>query len=223
MQMVASKVTKVVSMLLGLMLIASTSFAMTFSQPQELGWFGTGQAGLGTGGFSVKNATANNGNYWRKYHSNNTYSYEKGVAKFGNGQDALCVYYNMNNRQTPMYLGTTSKINLLPIESMRTLSQDVFKIATDGDVTIYALRFWYGPEKSYTVVGVRKDGKIVKYFDTDVITKNYYGEELSNCKEFIVSGDTITARIRNIGGKGTAIFRFKWDERAQWFGVEQVN
>ena len=77
----------------------------------------------------------------------------------------------------------------------------------------------------------RKDGKFVVYIDTEEIAKRYFGEDTNGrCKEWVTfdrlscSNDELILTYW-IGGKqciGKGEFRFKWDEAAQWFSVEQV-
>ena len=88
----------------------------------------------------------------------------------------------------------------------------------------------------------KKDDKWIKYFETNDIRKKYFGDKnvrrvsFSDGSSYEASGensiyaraycknDTIVIEYRlyekNITKKGE--FRFKWDEAAQWFGVEQV-
>lgn len=200
--------------------------AMQFSKPQEIGWFGIAQAGKGGGGFMIKNATQNTGNYFTKYRANNRDSYEKGVAKFGNSVDSLYVHYNVNNRQNPIQVGGAERNNTI---SGFHLTENVFKISTDEGVTIYALLSEYGPEKDFTIIGRQKTGKFVKYIDTVEITQKYFGWNKEGASPIVYTnlrsnGNTLILSYAIGGSPRNSIgeFRFKWDDKAQWFGIEQV-
>ena len=55
------------------------------------------------------------------------------------------------------------------------------------------------------------------------ITKNEYGTTLGtgffNYENYFCNGDTVTIKYKH---KNTE-FRFKWDDAAQWFGIEKVT
>ena len=67
-----------------MMLISSTCLAMTFSQPQKFNGYIT-HAGDNFNGFIVKDVINNQGNIIKRI--NNTSFYDRGIAKFGNGED----------------------------------------------------------------------------------------------------------------------------------------
>ena len=209
-----------------LILMVGNCYAMQFSQPQEIGWFGIAQAGSGGGGFVIKNASQNSRNYFTKYRKDNRQSYEKGVAKFGNGVDSLYVHYNVNNSQNPIQVGGAEKANTIPGFS---LTEKVLKVSTDEGITIYALIFEYGPESDFTIIGRQKDGKFVKYIDTVDITTKYFGWNKQGASPIVynnlqTAGNTLVLSYARGGFPRNTIgeFRFKWDNAAQWFGIEQV-
>lgn len=88
----------------------------------------------------------------------------------------------------------------------------------------------------YVLLGRRSDGVFVKYFDMEDINVKYFGLQKStygttkglrspwyrNCH---CQDDTIVIEYERFVGKNfckAGEFRFKWNESAQWFGVEQV-
>ena len=93
---------------------------------------------------------------------------------------------------------------------------------------VRGLSFGYGPEKAYILIGCQFDGKFVKYIDTTKITKRYYIWDRSGAspifyKRITVRGDAITiSYMAHRSNINLGEFRFKWDNKAQWFSVEQA-
>ena len=212
--------------MLMIMMIASNCLAMTFSQPVEIGWIGWSQRG---GGFSCKNFFYNDGDYYIK---NNKNTYGKGIAGFGNNNsNALYVHYDYyeveKSHNGTVYLGGKNLNNTVPII---ILNDWIYEIDSDSGLTIYAIRFFYGPDSEFTIIGKQNDGKFVKYVDTQEISKKYFGIDTRGGASPIwynipkSKEDTIIIQYSN--GKNPKIsigeFRFKWDESAQWFGVEHI-
>ena len=83
------------------------------------------------------------------------------------------------------------------------------------------------------ILGKQKNGKWVVYIDSKKLSNKYFGGKDAykedggviydepTCRE-----DSIVVTYRRWHWKGTSKpegeLRFKWDESAQWFGVEQV-
>ena len=83
----------------------------------------------------------------------------------------------------------------------------------------------------YFIIGKRQDNVWVKYIDIPDITKRYFGKNrLISYSHPVIKNDTIIFEHSMInqkpGGRLEFVkageFRFKWDDAAQWFGVEQV-
>ena len=217
-------------MLIGCIIYSGTVFAMQFYQMEEIGGIGICQAGGGGGGMYVGKASANNGDYYRVYNKKIKISFGKGVARFGNGEDALFIHYNayQENSKTLVYCGSEDKGNTVQIN---VFSDHIYKINTDSGITLYPIRFWYGPDSQWCILGRQEDGKFVKYIDTEEITERYFGVTVTKyTAPFIVydtvrcEGDTLVIEYSSDrtskGLKGE--FRFKWDEAAKWFSVEQI-
>lgn len=215
---------KFLIIVMALILITTNCSAMTFSQPVEIGQAGCpDQAPYA--GVVIKGASANNGNYWTKDDPNprkgNMKTYGKGIARWGNGLDALYCRYNYETRSIE-YGGQNNYIVNLG-SSMRYIS----KIQTDEGTTLYSL--FYGFHYSdVVIIGKRKDGKWVKYIDTSIIDEQYFGKNLfymdrPNYKKIIAEGDTIILKYKIFKTKSEGEFRFKWNDKAQWFSVEQLQ
>lgn len=185
------------------------------------------QAGKGAGGISVENASSNNGDYFNKYPYNkgNNLTYGKGIARFGNGEDALYLHYDMY--ATPNYTTNLGGKNINNTISMRIFCDVVYKVTSDEGITLYPIRFIYSSDSIYNIIGRRKDGVWVKYIDADKISKTYFGKDASSIgvigDPLICQGDTLILKYRKRRSRNAeGEFRFKWDEVAQWFSVEQV-
>ena len=217
---------KILFFTLMLMFIASNCFAMKFSQPVEIGWIGWSQRG---GGFYCENSFYNDGNYKVEYYNNKKrIKGEKGIAGFGNNSNALYVHYDYNNvkknHDDTVYIGGKNLNNTIPI---KILNDWIYKIDSDSGITIYAIRFFYGPDSEFTIIGKKNDGTFIKYIDTRDISKKYFGINTEGGASPIVynipksEGDTIIISYDN-KNKKNGEFKFKWDEAAQWFSVEQI-
>ena len=208
--------------ILGLMmfvclLFSGNCFAMQFSQPVEIGSVFVDQTGKQ--GILIKNASHNNGDYYTKARKNNRNTYGKGIAQFGNGEDALYVHYNYYTDFGKFYFGGKNKQNTIASPNIVTI-YDIFKIDTNAGITLYPLHRFYGPESEYIIIGRRADGKFVKYINTEEITKRYFGEKSYVIyKNVSAQGDTLSIDYYHSGARGK--FYFKWDDNAQWFSVKQ--
>lgn len=205
------------------LLFSGKCFAMQFSQPVEIG--GAGYMQAGGGGVYIDGADYNSGKFYTEYRKDNTWGYEKGVARFGNGEDALYLHYSWQE-----YLKFGGKdINNTVSDSF--ISFEVFKINTNEGITIYPLYKVYGPEFDYLVIGRQADGKFVKYIDTRELTRRYFGwngKGASPATYFDLSaqGDILVMKYNYHNRSSRTItegkFYFKWDDNAQWFGVDKT-
>ena len=213
-------------MLIGCMIYSGTVFAMQFYQMEKIGSIGVSQR---NGGIRIDNFIYNSGKYFNKYDKNNTTSYDKGFAKFGKGDEALYIYYNSYQKEpSRMRVGTEDVNNTIV---MNMLWDSLFRVKASNGKVFYCINFAYGPDSQWCIVGCHSNGKFVKYIDTEEISKRYFGITTTQTgAPFVIynklrcDGDTIfieyTSAHRDEGIKGE--FRFKWDEAAQWFSIEQV-
>ena len=213
-------------MIIGCIIYSGTVFAMQFYQMEEIGRIGVSQR---KGGIIIENSIYNSGEYFNKYDKNNTTSYDKGFAKFGKGDDALYIYYDAYQKEpSRMRVGTEDRDNTV-IMDMHW--DTLFRIKASNGKVFYCINFAYGPDSQWCIAGCHSNGKFVKYIDTEEISKRYFGITTTKTgMPFVIynklrlDGDTIVIEYasahRNEGLKGE--FRFKWDEAAQWFSIEQV-
>ena len=192
------------ALLVMIMAMTSTCFAMTFSQPVKLGSI-------------IEDPGAQT-----RYKISRATNDKDGIAKFGNGEDAI--YFHHNNTRN---YGGKDLNNTFPFES--AYGCDFTRIKTDSELTFYMIHEWeydFTGEK-YILLGRRKDGTWVKYFDTRDLTKIYFDKpknrnEAPGYAKWYCVGDTIVVEYTRGPSKKEGEFRFKWDDAAQWFGVKQV-
>ena len=205
------------------LLFSGNCFAMQFSQPIEIGEAGIMQAG--GGGVYIDGADYNSGKFYTKYRKDNRRGYEKGVARFGNEKDALYLHYSYREY---LKIGGQDINNTM---SDNILISTIYKIKSDEGITLYPIYKTYGPEFDYFIIGRRADGRFVKYIDTREITKRYFGWDVygaspATYKNLTAQGDTLIMRYHYRNRANRTItegrFIFKWDDNAQWFGVDRT-
>lgn len=225
-----------------LLVIASNCFAMTFYQPVKIGFAGVppyfGQNPKYMGGYFFEGTSYNDGNILRKAENPKESSeYGAGLARWGDGKDALYCKYQAGRNEKNHYLKFGGKDSYLVSDSTR---RDISKIETDEGITLYVLYYRYNWYTDLSILGCLKDGTWVKYIDTSgEFQKKYFGDYSngihwiiygsekvdSNPSSYIIcKGDTIIIpyNVHSNSGKSSGEFRFKWDDAAQWFGVEQI-
>lgn len=216
---------KFFGLLLMLMMIASNCLAMTFSQPVELG----GASVPPDTGFNIRGSSQNNGNVYKTM-SGTTY-YGKGIAIFGNGNDKIYFHYNAylkypDYEQNGCRWGGNDIRNTFSVPIYEN-SCTVYKIPNDSEIKFYAITRWNASGSSDTIIiGKKINGTFVKYIDTKSIVKSKFNSDYPYLDKCNCRGDTVVisykrGRTRN-GFTERGEFRFKWDDKAQWFGVEQV-
>ena len=207
-------------MVLYLLCLSSGCFAMSFSQPTTVGKiFVTPSSGT-----VIRGASYNSGQPIDRFQGEKTY--RNGLAAWGNGDTALFFHYG----SYPPKFGSKNINNAYPVKTW--VDCEIIKIGTDSNISLYMLRN-SGSDISvidFTLLGRRNDGVWVKYFDTNTLIENYFGANLNRkirpiFSKFDVRNDTISMSYgyySNGGVSRTGEFRFKWDDKAQWFSVEQV-
>ena len=208
---------KIFLILTASVIFSSNCFALTFSQPVEIGSiFWTPSSGL-----IFKNESYNDGKVAGQWKENNKYvpTYRNGTARWGDERTGIYFIYKTD----PPYFGGINK----NFEVTVMVNTSINKIKNDGGISLYLIRNDGSGVSStnYTVIGRRKDGIWVKYFDTKELKKKYFGSSrriyLSDCT---CIDDTIVINVEKMDRGRIKIgeFRFKWDDKAQWFGVEQI-
>ena len=220
---------------------AEQNAPMIFSQPKYIGHAGrypyVMQNPYYKGGYFFEGTSSNNGNILRMGKDGQDTEYIEGLASWGTGKNALyCKFkaFPHNERKDDDGLNFGGKdIFILYEREWR----DIFKIDNNKDIALYLL-YYYHPKKGclINIIGCRKDGIWINYIDTDQIGNKFFnnlpvgsrspiGSDneiglITYCTEdTIIMPYTLSVYSEEIE-KGE--FRFKWDEKAQWFGVEQV-
>ena len=226
-------------------MIASNGFAMTFSQPVEIGrvW------GTPMGGNVIENATENKGELYRmrngetipeRNYGNKVYG--KGIARFGDNNTAIYFHYNWDyyKKDREAYKNNGAKFggkdssNTVALLIEEGWGCSISKIPNDKGLTLYLI-FHSGcvrGSERYIIFKVMADGKFVKMVDTNPVVESYLGLNRMGMRGVYLEkpkivGDTISISYNEYNKtlKRDVIlgeFRFKWDDAAQWFGVEQV-
>ena len=211
-----------------IIVMSNNVFAMTFSNPIQIGKFIYLRSS-----FEFQNVNSNLGQ--EIYSSKNSRKlYEKGTASFGYGNDALYMHYKAGTQShgfqdATMAFGTMDISNTIDLQNIILYQVTLYKIGTDQNIVFYLIQdeFDWPGVSDYALIGKREDGVFVKYFDTNTIKETYFGKNWSNIgfENVKYMNDTLILDYGSIfDGKtiGQGEFRFKWDDKAQWFGVEQV-
>lgn len=208
--------------LIWLAMISPNCFAMTFSQPVKIGEVSYNAAPNGgveiVGATNIKNySTVKNSRY-----------YGKGIARFGN---SLYLYFNdeyfrqnFNGYTTELTkkvsrFGGTDVKNSVPIFTLEGKT-DIYQIKNDGGIELYLAQTETGGGGTIQVFGTTKEGKWVKYFDVRDARKSFGIPRSSYVDDFFVVDDEIILQIAPGRREQDSELRYKWDDKAQWFGVE---
>ncbi len=192
-----------------------TNQPMQFSQPVRIGTLDYSEAGN-----HIRNIAKNSSKVLR-----NT---DTGISEFGTGEDIIYIHYAP--RQEP-YFGDKNKNNAFQIK-VGLYGEDIFQIKNNSKIKFYILQNVEATEgvRNYICLGKREDGKFVKYFETNDMLKQYFGivglsRKGHYVKKIYCKGDTIIVEYMNWieFNKVQGEFRYKWDEKAQWFSVEQIK
>ena len=218
--------------LLMFMFVPMNCMAMTLSQPQYIGKI----IAANIGGFAFEGEVDNKG-VLSKHQKLNRSIYDKGVAVFGKGNDALYFYYEQGsgefNKPTKMFIGGSDINSLIDVNLLYT---EISKISTDEGITMYMLHDSYDlPEEDrFILIGRRNDGKWVKYFDSSEMGRRYFNNEgwgLAFSDFKVIESEVILNYERNFlqepisrGRKSDEYgkFIFSWDKTKQWFAVRRV-
>lgn len=222
------KVLVAVLVLVAGLFISENVFAMTLSRPVEIGKIVHYSE---DNGFEIVSAASNEG--IEVTERDDIKRYTSGTATFGSAEETLYFYYEVgtaaaNFKDATVRFGSRDSDNTVDLSHFVTYACTIFKIDVDDGSTMYLLANQYDGDGvfEYALLGRRRDGSFVKYFDTTSI-KNYYFKD--NTKKIGFNnarcvGDTIfidygTYDFAEKLKKGGSL-RFPWDAAAQWFGVE---
>ena len=204
-------------------LLTKVCDAMTFSQPKEIG-----RIELMPNGFKeIHNATYCTGEA-KMQNGKKVYVIkhnDSGTARFGSGEDMLNFY---QIPYKPLSYGGDNRGNTVTLE-FGLLGDTIYQLLGDNGFSVYVVK--HNESGAYFVnydcIGKDKNGKFVRYFNTNDAKKQYLGNDGRNVIFKNISsqeGVIIFAFECYSGGQivKRGEFRFKWDDAAQWFGVEQV-
>lgn len=203
------------------MMVMGGAEAMRFSQPVEIGSIGYAHRSPWNGVF-VHGASLNNGRIVKeKNTTSKTPYYDLGIARFGNGDDALYCRYDFPSK---MEFGGKDSFILSSDIGMKI----IHKVESDSGLTLYILfENWYQSWHTL-VIGRNEFGKWATYIDTNKFygiyfprPSDYHDTIVRYNKGFYCEGDTLIIPYGS-RNNGDGEFRFKWDDSAQWFGIEQV-
>jgi len=226
---------KILGLMLMLIFIASNCFAMTFSQPEKIGGIGF-PVQTPYRYYVVDGASYNSGIPYTedpKFAKKRT-TYKEGIAVFGSGKNALyCKYSQATPSATSDDWRYSFKFGgknnyIIAIENQY---KNIFKIYTDEGLTLYLIERNSGSER-INIIGQQKDGKWVSYIDSDILTNKFFGGKQSykmhdgvHYLKPKIQSDIIIIPYKyqlqlKVVSEGE--FRFKWDDAAQWFGIEHI-
>ena len=219
--------------------MTATCLAMNFSQPEKIGDIG----GTPIGGFEIRGASDNNGTIYQ----NNRWSkkwgtlYAKGIARFGDGLDALYVHYNCTDWRGSNYrdayspkFGNKSATRTISLQAGEGDIVSIYRVKNTGNFTLYLLSYHgcVGGAEQYILFKVMQDGNFAELLDSRSIIEKYVGVNRMHMRGIYLSepyffNDTMIIKYTDFNSnlkKRIEIgeFRFKWDDKAQWFGVEQI-
>ena len=220
-------------------IFSADCFAMTFSQPVKIGEVILPPMGF----FDLKGYSYHDGTLCKEKGYERLKLYEKGIARFGEGKDALYFHYDVNKKvkiPDSNYYGAMSRFGSQDVKNAVQvwigIPTIIWKIKTDSDITFYMLE--HGDASglvgtSHTLIGKRKDGSFVEYFYTYEVKRRYFDKKIrrnlisDEWGKYFFDEDTIILRYGKYMGYNNDLelfgeFRFKWDDAAQWFGIEQV-
>lgn len=203
---------KFFGLLVLLLMITSNCFAITFSQLVEVGNVTFPPAK----GVLIRGASYSTLTKIGDWQGENLYTAE-GLARWGNESNGLYYFFE---KYPPRFGGKDRNFS---VNSMVMTS--INQIKNDGNITLYLLRNDGHATfaRNYVLLGKRQDGTWVKYFDSDDLKKKYCGTtnrtifDNAYCR-----GDTIIIKYNNDRNSHVGEFRFKWDDKAQWFSVEHI-
>ena len=110
--------------------------------------------------------------------------------------------------------------------------KEIFSIDNEVGIKLYAIYHIYCVT-DLKIIGTQKNGKWVVYIDSKKLSDKYFGGKDAYKEDGgiiydrpICRDNSIVVTYRRWHWKGMSEpegeFRFKWDDSAQWFGVEQI-
>ena len=191
-----------------LLLLTAQASAMSFQQPVKIGLVGIG----GRNGLQIEDATKIDA-------EQNGDSYTNGYAIFG---DKLYLHFDdatASDFNAGSWFGSSDRSNTVQYYVFEG-STAISRLPNDAGVDMYLLATEMGGGNVTAVIGNR-DGKWVKFFDTNDAKKTF-GLRGWYTSDIRVSGDTITLSMSSFDQKNSCELRYRWDASAKWFGVQKI-
>ncbi|MBR3621904.1 MAG: hypothetical protein IKN43_00950 [Selenomonadaceae bacterium] len=220
-----------VIMLLIFFIFSANALAMKFYRSKNVGEITLAPSGI----FEIKGAISNIGQPFTNPQFIKAYNfkkgnipYNKGVAYFALGGRSIYFHYDSKNggsgvisqigdqdikNTVSVGMGIPTQLNFVEASSSR------YYILINSDPSGLI-----GP--THTVIGRQLDGSYVKYFDTADIKRKYFKDPRAFhlSEDVLFYEDSIIVPYHNTSNETQrGEFRFKWDDKAQWFGIEQVQ
>lgn len=227
-------IVKTFSIFFVFFMIASGAFAMMFSQPAKIGELGF-PAQAPYHGFIIKGETQNTDEpYFEEIKDPESKeplkSYTKGIARFGVGENALFCDYDFNAKDFARSIKFGGENNY--IVALNGTDKEIFKIENTDGIALYAIYHQYCVSE-LNIIGKQKNGKWVEYINSKNISQKYFDGKDAYKEDGgviydkpICRDDSLIVVYRRWYWKGMSApegeFRFKWDDNAQWFGIEQI-
>ncbi|MDY3091346.1 MAG: hypothetical protein SOW61_00825 [Erysipelotrichaceae bacterium] len=196
-------------------ILPTQCFAMSFSQPVQIGY--ASYDINRDGGYSFEGASVKASRHYSKIRKKIT-GYEKGIAIFNTNGDRLVIDFDMITRPGKCWVGDGQNYT-----EMFFLNSTISQFKGSNGMVFYASRSQY-TYSNYVIFGKYINGKYAKYIDTGALAKQYYGNTMVDFGEMVVCTDgfiipfSIWKKDLNVKGD----FVFKWDEKANWFSVEKI-
>ena len=216
----------------GILFLPLTAEAMNFDKITEIGYVGS-PVQSPYHGFIISGENFNSGNAYLE--PNATFdrkplkTYKKGVARFGEGNDALfCKYdFNADFNRSISFGGENNYITTLDGNDKK-----IYRLQNDANLPMYVIYHNYCVT-DLKIVGKTKDGKWVNYIDSKKISDAYFGGNDAYKTDGgimynppVCRGDAIIITYYRWTWKGETPtegeFKLKWDSVAEWFGIEQT-
>ena len=212
------------------LLLTNTALAMTFSQPVKIGEIGF-PVQAPYNGFIVYGADNNTGTPYleegQTFKGAPLQTYQKGVATFGVGKDALFCDYDFETQDFLHSLKFGGRGNYVLLSDMSF--KDILKIETGENLTLYI--FYHNYCTSHlNIIGIN-NGAWQNYIDSKNISAQYFGGndgykmdgsviyEIPTC-----SGDKIIIPYHRWHWEGETetegAIILKWNDAAQWFSID---
>lgn len=155
-------------------------------------------------------------------------TYVYGIARYGDGDDALYCSYDFNSKDFAHSIKFGGKDDY--IIDLDGGYKEIFKINSSNDLSFYVIYHYYCVTK-LNIVGRQKNGKWVSYIDSQDVSKRYFNGK-DDYKEDggviydepICYNDSVIITYRRWHWGGTSEpegeIRLKWDDKVQWFGID---